>query len=205
MDDYKKRVENAMKGYFERQEPKIKGPTRHYDKPEKEVEKACLKWMRDRGWNVAVYESKATYNPNAGRYISQNMKAGTADCMGHMENGIGVVVEFKAPGRLSTFAAPKNHRQQEFVKEKIKAGVFACVVDSVSRLEEIFNAWSELRKSDELVPSRIRFVKAGPHNFEVIEGMNLSKSFLIHSLPKRTGRSKYDKDFTMEDEKGTDE
>jgi hypothetical protein len=143
----KARGKAAIERYYKRQEPKTQRQRVHNKKPEKEVEKACLAWMREKGWTVAIYESKATYSEAAGRYVSQSMKAGNADCMGHLPGGIGVVVEFKAPAKLSTFAAEKNYRQQEFIKAKIDAGCFACVTDSVERLAEIFAVWSQKRSS----------------------------------------------------------
>jgi hypothetical protein len=160
----KARGKAAIERYYKRQEPKAQRKSVHNDKPEKEVEKACLAWMREMNWTVAIYESKATYSEAAGRYISQNMKAGTADCMGNMASGIGVIVEFKAPKKLSTFARPANHRQQEFMKEKIRSGCFACVTDSVTRLYTIYMKWVDLR------------------------GLGLideSKEYLLEMLPKR--------------------
>lgn len=178
MDEQERKARGraAVERYLQKQEPKAAGPSRHYEKPEKEVEKACLKWMRERGWNVAIYESKATFNEKAGRFISQNMKAGTADCMGHLPDGIGVVVEFKAPKRLSSYAAEKNHRQQEFVKQKIDAGCFACVTDSVERLADIFAMWQYKRSE---------------------RGVSESKRYLHAMLPIRKRASKYDKDFEI--------
>ena len=177
MDDHKKGVQRALNKYLERQEPKVAGPKRHYEKPEKEVEKACLKWMRDRGWNVQIFEAKATFSEAAGRYISQAMKAGSADCMGHLPDGVGAIVEFKAPGRLSSYAAEKNYRQQQFINDKIDAGCFACVVDSVERLSTIYNEW---------------VFRRGAKN-SLID----SKTYLKSQLPKRSGRSKYDKDLDL--------
>lgn len=166
MDDQerKARGRKAVETYLKNQEPKNTRKSVHNDKPEKEVEKACLVWMREQGWSVQIYESKATYSEAAGRFISQNMKAGTADCMGNMASGIGVAVEFKAPTKLSTFSAPANHRQQEFMKEKIYSGCFAVVTDSVHRLYTIYLNWVDLR------------------------GMGLieeSKHYLLEMLPKR--------------------
>lgn len=164
MDDNKAGTKRAIANWYKNQEPKNPRKSVHNDKPEKEVEKACLVWMRERGWSVQIYESKATYSEAAGRFISQNMKAGTADCMGNMASGIGVIVEFKAPKKLSTFARPANHRQQEFMKEKIASGCFAVVTDSVARLYTIHLQWTGLR------------------------GLGLideSKDYLLRTLPKR--------------------
>ena len=116
------------------------------DAPEKTVVKACLIWMRINGWDVDIFESKSTYDPRRGIYRQQAMTAGICDCLGHLpvpNLGIGVAIEFKAPGRRSTFNAPKNYRQQEFLKAKINTGCFGCVVDSVEMLKEIFEQWQK--------------------------------------------------------------
>lgn len=139
---------DALNKYYQNQLPKepTEGPARAPNKaPEKEVEKACLTWMRARGWSVEIFESKATYSPRAGRYIQQSMKAGVCDCMGSDDLGLGVAIEFKAPGKLSSFNREGNFNQRNFIVGKINANCFACVVDSVSRLETIYLRWVELR------------------------------------------------------------
>lgn len=109
-------------------------------KPEWElVQKPCLKYMRELGWDVETYESKATWSGDG--WKNQSMKAGTPDCQGVMPDGTAVAVEFKAPGKLSTFNLDKNYRQKEFIEKRISQNAFACVVDSVDRLHEIYSAW----------------------------------------------------------------
>lgn len=164
-DDFKSRVRRALEAHHERQLPKASGPSRKNAKPEKEVERACLEWMRRRGWDVNIFEAKSTFDPQRGRYVAQSMKAGTADCMGNMPDGVAVVVEFKAPGKLGTFAHPKNGRQQEFLRRKIESGAFACVTDSVERLEHVFNGWFAFRS---------------------IDCLDISKQYLFSKLPRRT-------------------
>lgn len=148
-DDYKKRVELAMLNFAKRdlkEIDKLQGKRgRPHKKPEKLVEKSCMEWMRAQGWVVSIYESKATYDPRRGLYRNQSMKAGHADCVGLLPGGLSVVVEFKAKGRLSTFSDENNFKQQEFLKERIKMGAFAVVVDSVERLSTLFSTWSDLR------------------------------------------------------------
>lgn len=147
--DHKERVTAALNKYLEKQLPKpvkdYRGPNA---KPEKEVEKACLEWMRSRGWTVDIYEAKATYNPAAGRYVSAAMKAGTCDCMGSTEDGLMIAVEFKAPGRLSTFNSEARYRQRQFIVDKINSNCFACVTDSVQRLEDILTQWMKIKSQD---------------------------------------------------------
>lgn len=149
MDDYRRNVKRALGNYLIRQEKKEKGPQRRNQKPEKEVEKQCLEWMRSHNWDVSIYESKATYDPKRGVYRQQSINAGHPDCAGVDDKGYAVYVEFKAPGKLSTYASPYNQRQQLFIEKKINAFAFACVTDSPERLAEIYARWLELKPDHE--------------------------------------------------------
>ena len=111
--------------------------------PEKAVQNACLAWMRENEWVVEIYESKATQVNGVWR--NQAMKAGHADCAGVMPDGIACAVEFKAPGKLSSFNRGGNERQKDFIIKRIHSGSFACVVDSVERLLLIYDKWSEVK------------------------------------------------------------
>lgn len=150
MDDYKKRVAEALRLHAEKHLKKLK-PKRRHGKPEKLVEASCVQWMSAQGWQVEIYESKAQYNPKAGRFISQNIKAGHPDCAGVLPSGVAAFVEFKAPGRIKTFNLPKNYRQRQFIKEKININAFACVVDSVDLLQKIFTTWSHIETKEEKI------------------------------------------------------
>lgn len=135
-------TKKALDSYMQRQ---LKSPIKRksHSKPEKEVEKACLAWMRAQGWSVEIYEAKAVFNPQAQRWVSSAMKAGTVDCQGLMRDGTFVAVEFKAPGRLSTFNLEKNHRQKDYLVEKIRMNAFGVCVDSARRLAELFDGYRE--------------------------------------------------------------
>lgn len=151
MTDENSGVLKALEAYSLK-DMKERGPKKkrgHHKKPEKEVEKVCLVWMRALNWDVQIYESKATYNPRTGHWSQQSMKAGTADCMGCMADGHMVVVEFKAKGHLRGFNHPKNYRQKLFIKQKISQNAFACVVDSAELLNTIYTGWSALRHDKE--------------------------------------------------------
>jgi hypothetical protein len=147
MNDHKKSVWDALEA-FSRKDAKDKAPKkqrRANSKPEKEVERACLTWMREQKWDVQIFEAKATYNPRLGIYIQQSMKAGTADCLGCMPDGRMIAIEFKAPKRRRDFNKLSNYRQQQFIKNKIKQNAFACVVDSVDMLKTIYQIWSVIK------------------------------------------------------------
>lgn len=142
---HKKRVHDILNRIHSRELKeisKLQGKGKRNKKPEKEVEKACMKWLKDQGFSVQVYESKATQVN--GRWVNQAMKAGNSDCMGSTPSGLFAAIEFKAPGKLKTYNRPKNQRQRDFINEKINSGAFACVTDSVERLSTIYSQWEIL-------------------------------------------------------------
>ena len=132
----------AMQSYHDRQS-KTQIITRKNKKPEKEVERQCMDWMRLRGWSVQVIESKATYNPEIGVYRNQSAKAGTADCIGCTNDGIFVAVEFKAKGRKSTL----RPQQYKFLVEKIEHNAFAVCVESADELAHYYELWVQHSES----------------------------------------------------------
>lgn len=139
----KDRVRDAMEKHHAKLANKKQRFTRNR-KPEKDIERFCLEWMRAKDWDVQIVEAKATYNPRAGRYLRNiSVSAGTCDCIGTLPSGVFVAIEFKAPGRLSTFASDRNVEQRTYLITKIHSGAFACVVDSVSRLEKIYAEYEE--------------------------------------------------------------
>jgi hypothetical protein len=149
-EDYKERVRKAAEAASAKALKEYAAPTRHNGKPEKEVEKSCLVLMRSWGWSVQIIESKATYNPVHGRWISQSAKQGTPDCLGVTNTGVAVAVEFKAPGKLSTL----RENQRDFLIERIKQYSFAVVVDSPELLKEIRKAWEFLRSHGNMDASK---------------------------------------------------
>ncbi len=159
----KARVEAAIAGYYKREEKKYAPKsTRKNAKPEKAVEVACVTWMRGMGWDVQIIESKATWSPAARCWKQQGTRAGTCDCVGNTKEGHAIFVEFKAPGKLSTFW--ENERQSDFIIAKIRSGAFACVVDSVDRLAAVYSGWLRARSE-----------------------RNVGASFLMSVLPKKKG------------------
>lgn len=148
-DSPKDRARKACEKFFAKQLDQESKPKRTNLKPEKDVEQECVHWMRAQGWDVQIYESKSTYDPSRERYISQSMKAGNFDCQGNTNLGHSVYVEFKAKGKLSTFALDKNHRQQTFAKKKIDSNCFVAVTDSKERLEKIYDNWLQTKAINE--------------------------------------------------------
>jgi hypothetical protein len=164
----KESTQRALESYYQNLLPKTSTKKRasKNQRPEKETEKQCMAWMKGMGWEVAIYEAKAIFNPHADRYISQNMKAGTCDCMGTMPCGTSVAVEFKAKGALSSYNILRNKRQRDFIEKKIQYHAFACVVDSLERLTSIYNEWSKL----------------------TLESKELARNYLLEMLPRRNNK-----------------
>jgi hypothetical protein len=168
---------DALNKYSQRQLDEAKPrEVKHHGKPENEVEKACMELMRSWGWSVQVIESKANWNGKA--WVQQGAKQGTADCIGNTENGVSVAVEFKAPGRLSSFNTEKRYLQRKFIVDKINTNAFACVVDSAERLECIFMRWSAL----------------------LCEDKNRARSYLLSMLPSVSDKKKLKDDKLFDDE-----
>lgn len=133
--DFRSRVQKAM----ERHHAKLNRTKRSKPngKPEKEVERACMEWLTANGFSCHVVESKAVYSHKAGRYIQGQTDQGFSDCVGvYGANGTAVFIEFKAPGRAWKLRPAQKH----FLRTKIEHNAFACVVDSVERLQKI---WTE--------------------------------------------------------------
>lgn len=132
----------ALARFMDKAKPK---PKRRNSRPEKQVEFDCMSWMRRMGWSVQVYEARQS----SGRYTG--VLAGTVDCQGVLPNGTFVAVEFKAPGKLKTFNRPANHRQRNYLIEKINHFAFGCVVDSLEKLQEIYAGYKMLTREDALI------------------------------------------------------
>lgn len=151
-EERKKSIQAALEKYLKRdlkEINKLQGRGKKNMKPEKEVEKACLIWMRAQGWEVSIYESKAIFNARSGTYTANpGLKTGNADCQGIMPCGTSVAVEFKAPGKINTFLRDGNEAQRDFIIKRIHMNGFAVVVDSVECLEKMYGEWKKFREVD---------------------------------------------------------
>jgi len=112
-------------------------------KPEKDVEAACMAWMKSQGFSMDVVEA-STYDSKTGGWINQRVKSGVVDSFGNTADGLAVYVEFKAKGRLSTL----RDNQRSFLVKKIAKNCFACVVDSAERLDNLYDKWLSFRKKN---------------------------------------------------------
>lgn len=120
----------------------LKKPTGRKNKhPERDVQDLVMDWLRANNFSCNVVESKAVYNPKAGRYITGQAVEGFTDICGCDESGLAVFIELKAPGKRNTL----RHKQKEFILNKISYNAFACVIDSVDGLEFLYKRWLGLR------------------------------------------------------------
>lgn len=157
MNDYKKRVQDALNKHALRNMPKAESKRRNKNQaPEKLVQNECLHWLRLQGFDVYVVESKATFSQASQSYRSSSAMPGFSDIVGCDNHGVFLAIELKAKGRLSTL---KEH-QRKFLMEKISRGGFGACVDSVESLKTIYQKWN------------------------CITG-EVAKQFLIDSLPKQ--------------------
>lgn len=114
--------------------------TKSNQRPEKEVEKEVVAWLKQNGFRCHVVESKGVYNAAAGRYLEGQTVSGFSDIVGACPDGRACFIELKAKGRRSTVSP----NQKWFLRDKIEVGSFGCVTDSVEHLEEIYKRFSEL-------------------------------------------------------------
>lgn len=146
MSDYKARVQKAMEKYHEKQLPS-QGPKRTNEKPEKAVEKEVLLHLRNKGWFVDVVESKAVFSSAAGRFLRGQAKVGFVDVVGCTHAGQFVAVELKAPGRRASLRI----QQREYLLNVISRGGFACVADSVTFLENVYQTYLKSPRPETLI------------------------------------------------------
>ena len=109
-------------------------------KPEKIVETEIMARAWQHGFDLSIVDSKAVYSEKIGRYLRGQTSEAMTDLVGN-RGPIACYIELKAKGKLSSYNAPKNFRQRDFVERKINSGCFACVVDSWELLWEIWTLW----------------------------------------------------------------
>lgn len=162
---YKDRVRKAVEKFTIKHSRKSSSIKRKNLKPEKEVQIACVTWMRSLGWDVSIIESKATYDHKSGRYISQSVKAGYSDCSGNTNHGLSIYIEFKAPGRLSTL----RFNQREFLLKKIESGCFAVCVDGTSLLKTLWKEFNLAEDKKAYLISKLPEVKTKDRELDLFD------------------------------------
>jgi hypothetical protein len=129
-------AEDALKKYCAKHWKRQSRAHRRNNHPEADLKTEVLGWLKSNGFSCHSIESKAVYSARAGRYVRGQTAPGVADIFGCAPNGIGVFIELKAPGRLSTL----KHHQRDFLVAKICFGAFGACIDSVAGLA---GTWTE--------------------------------------------------------------
>lgn len=141
----KKALENFYAKDLKKHQPKRKNKT-----PEKTlVQEPCIDWARSQGWDIQIFESKATLD-GRGNWRNSHIRSGNSDAQGSLPDGIGCYIEFKAPGRRGSLRSG----QRKFLREKITANTFAVVVDSLADLQKQYETWRMLRDYQGLTAAR---------------------------------------------------
>jgi hypothetical protein len=155
---------DALRKYYQRTANRTSGakPKRKNSKPEFELKKLVVKWLDEKSFSCDVVESKAVYCASAGRYLKGQAKAGFSDIVGVTPcRGVACYIELKAPGKLSTLKA----HQRDFLIAKIEHMAFACVVDSVKSLSELYEKWCALFVTGNYIEAKKLLLKNLPSQF----------------------------------------
>lgn len=146
--EYRNRAQRALDRFVKRDaiasQPKM--PTRikkaKNKKPEFDlVLQPCLIWMKQMGWSVDIYESKAVWDSKAQCYVTKGLRVGHPDIAGCTNQGYAVYCETKAPGKRSTVKAHQRH----FLTTKAQCGAFSCVIDDLELLKAMWAKWISMR------------------------------------------------------------
>lgn len=133
-------AKKALESYYARQLAqleRVQSPRLKNAKPEEEVKRVVMAWLKEHGFSCHVVEAKAVYSKRAGRYVSSQTTPGFSDIVGACPNGLAAFIELKAPGKRSTL----REGQRAFLVEKIDKGAFAVCVDSVECLATVWEAF----------------------------------------------------------------
>lgn len=101
-------------------------PRRHRGSPEREIQRAILKYLRLRGCLVAVTDAGAAYR--AGSFGADTVPAGWPDITGLLPDGRFIGVEVKSQvGRQS----PVQKQMEQAVRQRNGIYILACSIDDV--------------------------------------------------------------------------
>lgn len=118
-------------------------PVRKNKKPERETEKAVLRWARNNGFYLHVVEA-SRYDSLLGKMGEARAEAGMSDLIGNTPNGLACFVELKAKDRRSALSEQQRH----FLVQKIKQNCFAAVVDSSSYIDQVWKGFCSCETSE---------------------------------------------------------
>lgn len=133
----KESTKMALENYLKKQIQQTKTIKPKNKKPEKELEKQMLPFLKSLGIFAWVVDSSAVYSASAGRYLYSQADVGCPDIIGVNHLGLFVAIELKSPGRRSSL---KEH-QRDFLTRLIQHNSFACCSDSVSHFSSLYSSW----------------------------------------------------------------
>ena len=103
-------------------------PRRHRGRPEREIQKAILIYLRVRGCLVAVTDAGAAYR--AGSFGADTVPAGWPDITGLLPDGRFIGVECKSPGGRQS---PAQTQMEAEIRRRNGIYVLARSIDDVEQ------------------------------------------------------------------------
>ena len=119
-------------------ETKVLEPKKKNQKPEKETEKECLKWLKTNNFSISVVDSAAVYSSSRGGYKKGDTESGFSDLVGNDWLGRACFVELKARGKRKNLSPD----QYTFLKSKIQSNCFAISTDTYEYLRDTYKEWA---------------------------------------------------------------
>ena len=151
MCEKSKAVEGILDSFFSSNNPDFSQKFKKKNKsPERLVQDAIIKHLKNLGFFVFEIESKAIKTPKKGGgffFRSAGAKKGTPDILGVSPSGQFVAIEVKAKGKRSTL----RDEQRVFLNRVIDNNGFAMVCDSIEYFTEVFSGYQEARNKKYLV------------------------------------------------------
>src|SRR5882724_1663439 len=105
-------------------------------KPEKRFEQEVRAWCFQNRIIVDVFDSKAKYTER-GIYKAQGLPIGTPDLIGANHLGQAMYIELKSPKKEPI----PTLEQYNYLAKMINQNCFACVINSLTHLEELYFLW----------------------------------------------------------------
>lgn len=112
------------------------------------IEPLTLNWLRANEFDITVVDTKATWNPQAKRYLKRMASESLPDLIGN-RGSLSVWIELKSTGMRSVINSAKKLHQRSFLVRKIRQGCFACVTDGVPHLRALWFKYENAKTSTE--------------------------------------------------------
>ena len=143
-EETKKKLKASVEAYIKKNDPRR--DRRRNSSPEKDFVKKLIAHLKLKGFFVSVVEAKATYSEKSKRYMSSQVgSSGFCDIVGNAPDGRAVFIEVKAEGKLATI----RENQYHFLMEKINSNCFAVCIDSIKRVDMLYDGFINLPTTKE--------------------------------------------------------